>query len=859
MGNRPPAGQPPAGIGKKRHRRRRRTSAITLAAAIIAGALVLAPPVLNTRAATSDNWSAWSMQTASSDCGAQGAGCPGPMNVPRQSFTATVLSGPACQTASAPSYCGKVVVAGGDTGNGGTSAELHDPSSGAWSLTGSLAVSRIGHTATALLGPECQGATPPAYCGKVLVAGGTSAASLPSAELYDPATGQWSLTGSLNNPRSMHTATLLIGAACHGATVPTWCGKVLITGGQPTPSSTSAPQFAELYDPAAGTWTQSGAMASLRFDDTATQLDGPQCSGVSPPVWCGRVLIAGGRTSVSGGWISSSEVYNPTTGTWSATGSLSTARFQHTASLLVGPPCTAASPPAYCGKVIVTGGAGASFNDLPQSELYDPSSGTWSTGGSLNKTRRQHTATTLPNGEVLVAGGEDPGSPTSGPRTISSAELYNPAIDAWSFTGSMVTARYLHAAVQLNNSAVLSVGGCCDFSLTNATLASTELYTPTDPAVYMSPGSLAFGRAEVGFATASQSVALLNGGTQPLSVSGATVVGANPADFAVASDTCSGAPVAPNSSCTISARFNPTAPGARSASLSIADNVPGSPQTVGLSGTGESALLAVTGTDGQLWTRQDAGPYTPLGGQLIGAPTVVAVPGASGTLPTPLYLGIGTDHNVYVRTLSQPWQALSATPAYCLDAVGATVAGTSGNLTLTVGCEGSDTALYYAQAPLTATGLPQVHGWNSLGGSLAGGPVVVSIGGRITFFVTGSNGTVWVRDTSSTGYVAMQYACNSRPAVAAAGATLYFACQGGDGALWYAVNTGVGWPAATSAGGRIVGGAGIAATSTRALIYVEGTDAGIYQIAVTPAGTATPFVRDGGAVQGGAAAAGMAP
>ena len=800
------------------------------------------------------------MQTASSDCVAQGAGCPGPMNVPRQSFTATVLAGPACHTASAPSYCGKVLVAGGDAGNGGTSAELYDPSTGAWSLTGSMAVSRIGHTATALLGPECQSATPPAYCGKVLVAGGATSASLPSAELYDPASGQWSLTGSLNNPRSMHTATLLTGAPCHAASVPTWCGKVLITGGQAPGTTSTASPFAELYDPAAGTWTQSGAMATVRFDDTATQLDGPQCGSASPPVWCGRVLIAGGRTSVSAGWLASAEVYNPATGTWAATGPLSTSRFQHTASLLVAPPCTAASPPAYCGKVMVAGGAGTSFADLPQSELYDPSSGTWSIGGSLNKTRRQHTATTLANGEVLVAGGEDPGSPTSGPRTISSAELYNPAIDAWSFTGSMVTPRYLHAVAQLNNGAVLSMGGCCDFSLTNATLASTELYTPTDPAVYISPGSLAFGRTEVGFATASQSVTLLSGGTRPLSVSGASVVGANPADFAVTGNTCSAAPVAPNSSCTISARFNPTAPGARSASLSIADNVPGSPQTVALSGTGESALLAVTGTDAQLWTRQDAGPYTPLGGQLIGAPTVVAVPGASGTLPTPLYLGIGKDHNVYVRTVSQPWQALSSTAVACVDSLGAVVTTSSSNLTLTVACEGTDAALYYAQAPLHSSTLPVVTNWTNLGGVLSAGPAVAAPGGRVTFYVTGSDGLVYVRDTSSRGYVAMQYRCSGRPAVSVQGSVQYFACTGTDSALWYAVNTGVGWPAASSAGGRVVSGAGIAATSTQASIFVEGSDSAVYQLEVmSSAGPATPFVDVGGAVQGGASAAGLIP
>ena len=839
---------PSTGVASRRSTR----FALALLLAGIIGAFLAGTGPLRTSAATPVNWSTWSPQTASADCTAQSAGCPGPMTVPRQGFTATVLAGPACQTASPPSYCGKVLIVGGDAAFSGTSAELYDPATGAWTATGSMTAARSGETATALLGPECQSASPPAYCGKVLVAGGAATASLPSAELYDPATGLWSTTGSMTNPRSSHTATLLTGAVCHASPVPGWCGKVLIAGGSPVST-------ADIYDPATGTWTQGGAMATPRVEHTATQLDAPQCGAASPPPWCGRVVAAGGRPVNSSGpiWLSSAEVYDPTTGVWTTTGSLSGPRFDHTATLLSGPACAGASPPAYCGKVMVAGGAGQNFSDLPQAELYDASTGTWSVSGSLNQARRRHTAALLRNGEVLVAGGADPGSADQSLRPIGSAELYNPATAVWSQTGSLTSPRAFNAMALLNNGTVLTMGGCC--GQTTNPLQSSELYTPADPAVYVTPSSLAFGRAEVGFATASQQVTVSNGGTLPLTVSSVGTAGANPADFRVTADGCSTAPVAPSSNCTIGVAFTPTAPGTRTAHLSIADNGAGSPRTVALSGTGESALLAVTGSDGQLWARQDAGPYTALGGRLIGAPTVVAVPGASGTVPTPLYLGIGTDHNVYVRTTSQPWQALSATPAYCLDAVGAAVTGTPGTLTLTVGCEGGDSALYYAQGPLPSTGLPAVTTWTSLGGALSAGPAVVVIGGRVTFFVTGSNGTVWVRDTSGTGYVAMQYACNSRPAVAAAGSTLYFACQGGDGALWYAVNTGVGWPAATSAGGHLVGGAGIAATTTQALIYVEGTDSGVYQIAVTPPGAATPFVRDGGAVQNGAAAAGLVP
>src|SRR4051812_15473541 len=98
---------------------------------------------------------------------------------------------------------GKVLAAGGVDGLNTilSSAELYDPATGLWTPTGSLGVARVDHTATILAS------------GKVLVAGGNlrapSGKAINSAELYDPATGQWSPTGSLKNARSSHTATRL--------------------------------------------------------------------------------------------------------------------------------------------------------------------------------------------------------------------------------------------------------------------------------------------------------------------------------------------------------------------------------------------------------------------------------------------------------------------------------------------------------------------------------------------------------------------------------------------------------------------------------------------------------------------------
>ena len=110
---------------------------------------------------------------------------------------------------------------------------------------------------------------------------------------------------------------------------------------------------------------------------------------------------------------------------WRYTGSMSTARWLHTATLLPD------------GKVLVAGGQEASSEAaIATAELYDPATGTWNSTGSMNEARWSPTATLLPDGKVLVAGG--------GLRVAvvtASAELYDPATGTWSYTGSMNEAR----------------------------------------------------------------------------------------------------------------------------------------------------------------------------------------------------------------------------------------------------------------------------------------------------------------------------------------------------------------------------------------------------------------------------------
>ena len=344
----------------------------------------------------------------------------GPLNIARFGHTMTLLQN------------GKVLAAGG----GGNfvsynydildSAELFDPTTGKWSVTGRMNEPRFDHTATLL--PD----------GRVLVAGSGT------AELYDPATAIWSRTGNPIANRSGHTATLLQN------------GKVLVAGGYGAASADGAFDYlgsAEQYDPATGTWSTTGSLNVARCCHTATLLQD------------GRVLVAGGTNDLDDGvTLSSAELYDPGAGAWTRTGSDFLDGFPHTATLLPG------------GEVLVAGldqGNARAFS----AELFDPATGTWSLTGGLNQTRDAHTATLLPTGDVLVAGGSrrhfNAGADDVETVDFAGAELYNPSTATWSAAGNLNFARASHAATLLPDGRVLVAGGLA----AGGTLSSAELYT----------------------------------------------------------------------------------------------------------------------------------------------------------------------------------------------------------------------------------------------------------------------------------------------------------------------------------------------------------------------------------------------
>jgi hypothetical protein len=351
----------------------------------------------------------------------------GSMVTARHAHTATLLSN------------GNVLAAGGfgfnGTGNGSesgytpyfSSAEIYYATAGTWSATGSMTIARVNHTATLL--PN----------GTVLVAGGyTNLVQTPlaSAELYNPATGIWTATGSMTTVRVGHTATLLPN------------GTVLVAGGQ---SGVNTLASAEIYDPAKGTWTATGNMMSLRINYTATLLPN------------GKVLAAGGVIAYVGADVTASaEVYDPAAGTWTATGSMITARSSHTATSLLN------------GSVLVVGGTNTNIG-IPNGlvgtvEIYDPVAGTWAGTGSMLLARTGYTATLLPSGTVMVAGG-------ASSCLLTDTEIYDPAAGTWTISSSMLTPRYEHTATLLPNGSTLVGGGLeLDGYSVLPALASAELY-----------------------------------------------------------------------------------------------------------------------------------------------------------------------------------------------------------------------------------------------------------------------------------------------------------------------------------------------------------------------------------------------
>lgn len=344
---------------------------------------------------------------------------------------------------------------------------LYDPPTGSWTLVGSMPTARIGHTTIMLMD-----------MGTVLVVGGVNLGGpLADAALYEPSTRRWTATGSMSVSRVYHSATRLTNS------------KVLVVGGNDGMYPYTYRTSAEIYDTVSGLWSMADPVPARAYH-TANLLND------------GTVIVAGGSAAF-GSYLATVQRYDYAVGTWRATQPLPEARSKPSATLLGN------------GKVLVAGGsfyANRSAVPLNTSVLYDPATENWTAGGNLLAARREHSATLLANGKVLIVGGfvagaelYDPGtnqttaaaSPAvargrhratllangkvliSGGETFgdnpTSAELYDPDNNSWGSGGSMLGMRYSHSATLLPNGRVLVAGGSTG---SGGSLKSALLYDP---------------------------------------------------------------------------------------------------------------------------------------------------------------------------------------------------------------------------------------------------------------------------------------------------------------------------------------------------------------------------------------------
>jgi hypothetical protein len=454
---------------------------------------------------------------------------------------------------------GKVLAVGGGNPNGISSTELYDPATGTWSSTGSIHSSRQFLTATAFSN------------GKVLMAGGSAFgygdAGLAGCELYDSATGLWTVTASMATPRQMHTATLLTN------------GKVLVAGGCTMYPSTLPYASAEIFDPVTGVWSSTGSMAAARYNHQSVLLPN------------GKVLVSGGSNASSS--LASSEIYDPATGAWSPAGSMSVSRSSTALTLIPN------------GRVLIGGGSGGNT-----SEFFDIG-----LGFAPSAQPQISTATSDSAGRFSLAGSGFTGISGGSSGGFQDSATSYPLVQLRSL-GSGQTGFLLPASGTSISATAFTSVSTAGFPPGQALLtvfangipsASSVVVVPQPQSIVVEQpagtgitngGSKDFGSVLVA-ATQSLTFTIKNTGNLALNISGVGVTGGSAADFVV-NTTGMTTSVTSGTSTTFTVSFTPAAGGARATTLQISSDDSVAPFfSIALSGTGLNNAPTMSGLSNQ--------------------------------------------------------------------------------------------------------------------------------------------------------------------------------------------------------------------------------------------------------------------
>lgn len=271
------------------------------------------------------------------------------------------------------------------------------------------------------------------------------------AQRYVASSNSWQPDASLATARMQHAAFSL------------GDGKVVISGGY-DPNVTGTPfdpvfKSTEVYDPAAKAFAPGPEMNFPRRMHVVTQLKDS------------RFLITGGiqlRGNDFGATMNT-EIYDPTSDTFIAGKTMTDGRWLHTATLLPD------------GRVLIVGGRNNNCTgqcpifSLRTAEIFDPATGNFTATGSMTYSRYNHTATLLPDGRVLILGGETTEDVGTGNDQVPAAELYNPVTGTFTTWTNLALPRSSHAVTLLNNGKLWLTGG---FRSSGLATNRTELFDP---------------------------------------------------------------------------------------------------------------------------------------------------------------------------------------------------------------------------------------------------------------------------------------------------------------------------------------------------------------------------------------------